>query len=151
MIAFLLFNLQIKSASSEPEGKCTYVGQMRKCLYTSNKRAERSLKTRPLASLKFTQPKLIPAFEIANDITVNVYGFQNTLYLSPDPRPRFRYVHLLFYNDHYSLVRNLARLMSSQTRHNGRKYYCDRCLVPQHSAEHLRDHQTGARQTIHKK
>ena len=43
---------------------------------------------------------------------------------------------------HYCLVKNPSRLLSSQTsNHNGKKYFCDRCLNPFNNQEALDKHE----------
>ena len=42
---------------------------------------------------------------------------------------------------HYSLVKNVSRLLSSQvSKHNGKKYFCDRCLNPFWCEQSLNKH-----------
>ena len=42
---------------------------------------------------------------------------------------------------HYCLVKNLSRLLTSQvSKHNGKKYFCDRCLNPFWCEQSLNKH-----------
>ena len=40
---------------------------------------------------------------------------------------------------HYCVIQDISRLLSG--RHNGRLYYCMRCLNPKYSAEKLQEHE----------
>ena len=83
----------------------------------------------------------IPQFEDQNNISCNIYGYDNTIYpLYLSANPKDEHVNLMYYHHHYSLIRSLDRLLSSYNRHRGRSYFCDRCLVPQWSDERLTDH-----------
>ncbi|KAK3915273.1 Deleted in azoospermia-like, partial [Frankliniella fusca] len=55
---------------------------------------------------------------------------------------------------HYTLVRDMNRLLYSQTRHRARKYFCVYCLCPFPSSQNLSSHETdcapfGAQKTIY--
>ena len=44
--------------------------------------------------------------------------------------------------NHYCLVKNLSRLLSSQvSKHNGKKYFCKRCLNPFNNQKALDKHE----------
>ena len=84
----------------------------------------------------------IKRFEQLNAMTINVYGFQETiqpLYISNyNNEPR---INLFYYNNHYSLIRDFQRLMYSQREHKGALHFCDRCLFPFYNVERLAQHQ----------
>ena len=78
----------------------------------------------------------VPKFENLNpDISVSVLVFEERqlipLYLSPH-RNREHTLHLLLLSDgntqHYTIVRNLSRLVSGRTNHNGKTHVCPYCL-----------------------
>ena len=77
--------------------------------------------------------KKVPTFEKQNNISVNVFGFEDEyypLYISPEQKET--HVNLLLIHDekksHYCLIKNLGMMLSSQTKHNGKTYYCTYCL-----------------------
>ena len=39
-----------------------------------------------------------------------------------------RHIDLLYFNGHYAWIKNFRRLFSNLTKHNGRYFYCKRCL-----------------------
>ena len=77
----------------------------------------------------------IPKFEKQNKIAVNVLGFEEgdlfPVYLTKE-REFYVQVNLLLFSKgekrHYCLIKNLNRLLSSQTRHKDQMYYCPYCL-----------------------
>ena len=77
--------------------------------------------------------KDVPKFEKQNDISVNVFGYEDgyyPLYISRDQKER--HVNLLFLEDrgktHYCLIKNINGMLYSQTKHGGKKYLCTYCL-----------------------
>jgi len=78
--------------------------------------------------------KQIKKFENLNNISINVYGIENKqiLPLQLTDKKRETHIHLLYTQEnddvgHFSLIRNLSRLMSSQlSKTKNRKYFCDR-------------------------
>ena len=77
--------------------------------------------------------KDVPKFEKQNDISVNVFGYEDgyyPLYISRDQKER--HVNLLLLEDkgktHYCLIKNLNGMLHSQTKHVGKKYFCTYCL-----------------------
>ncbi|KAK2581220.1 hypothetical protein KPH14_008018 [Odynerus spinipes] len=80
----------------------------------------------------------IPTFERLNDISINVYIWKDeickTLHLTS--KKRNRHANLLLVQspsdpstNHFVCIRNLSRLVSSQrSKHEHKKYFCDRCL-----------------------
>ena len=86
----------------------------------------------------------ISIFEARNNVSINCYGFNDEKklveVLHVTSAPKDVHVNLMLYRGHYSLIRNLDRLLSSQNRHRGRSFFCDRCLRGQFSAETLDDH-----------
>ena len=90
----------------------------------------------------------IPKFEKQNTIAINVFGFdQGDLFPVYISKERFQVqVNLLLYSfgekRHYCLIRNLNRLLSSQTLHKGQMYYCPHCLHGFVREELLEDHKS---------
>jgi len=78
--------------------------------------------------------KQIKKFENLNNISINVYGIENKqiLPIQLADKKRERHIHLLYTQEghdigHFSLIKNLSRLMSSQlSKTNSKKYFCDR-------------------------
>ncbi|XP_071576442.1 uncharacterized protein [Temnothorax nylanderi] len=83
----------------------------------------------------------IEKFENLNDISINVYSIEKNKELAKlailpirlTDRKMDKHVNLLYVHDdnvgHFVWIKNLSRLVSSQlSRHNGRKYFCDRCV-----------------------
>ena len=77
--------------------------------------------------------KDINIFETANNINVNVFTYDDetkkvyTLRLSNTHFDTV--VNLFYFNDHYGVVKNLSRLVSSQkSKNKRRKFICMRCL-----------------------
>ncbi|XP_070526022.1 uncharacterized protein [Cardiocondyla obscurior] len=92
--------------------------------------------------------KQIKKFENLNNISINVYGIENKqiLPLQLADKKRKKHIHLLYTQEcnaigHFSLIKNLSRLISSQlskTKH--KKYFCDRCLHYFGTNERLKTH-----------
>ncbi|XP_072757729.1 uncharacterized protein [Anoplolepis gracilipes] len=90
----------------------------------------------------------IKKFEIYNDISINVYSFENEnivpIHLTEQKRDK--HVNLLYVQDaqnigHFAWIKNLSRLVSMQlSKHKTKKYICDRCMHYFHSVEKLQSH-----------
>lgn len=105
--------------------------------------------TREMHELKFdgiefpVKLKDIPKFTQLNNISVNVFTCNDEFRVYPIYRCKeklARHYNLFHYQDHYSYIANFDRLLGDQTRHNGRGYYCDRCLYPMFSKQRLDKH-----------
>ena len=86
--------------------------------------------------------KDIPRFEKQNDLTVNVYSYDDEKeYLYPvhvsqnapiGDQSQVSHVDLFLMieeeHSHYCYIKNFSRLMSHKTKHDGTKYFCMRCL-----------------------
>ena len=77
--------------------------------------------------------KYINVFETNNRINVNVFSYDNdtgkvyTLRISTNSSETV--VNLFYFNEHYGVVKNLSRLVSSQkSKNKGPKFICMRCL-----------------------
>ena len=77
--------------------------------------------------------KQVPKFEKQNDISVNVFGYEEgyfPLYISPDQKET--HVNLLLIpdddNSHYCLIKYLNKMLSHQTKHNSETFFCTYCL-----------------------
>ena len=75
----------------------------------------------------------IPKFEKQNNISVNVIGYEEgyyPLYISSNQKQK--HVNLLLFEkdgkSHYCLIKDFNKMLHSQTKHNGRKYFCTYCL-----------------------
>ncbi|XP_065662566.1 uncharacterized protein LOC136085205 [Hydra vulgaris] len=93
----------------------------------------------------------ITKFEKNNqDISVNVYGYENSevhiLHVSKNNDRKHLIDLLLISNgetNYYCLIKNLSRLLSSQTsRQNTKVYYCRNCLLGFNSEESLSNHKS---------
>ena len=49
-------------------------------------------------------------------------------------------VNLLFFNEHYCLIRDFNALMSSQRKHTGAMFWCTRCYTAKYSQLDLDEH-----------
>ncbi|XP_025262625.1 uncharacterized protein LOC112637357 [Camponotus floridanus] len=79
----------------------------------------------------------IKKFELANNISINVYGIEDKnsiVSICLSEQKRDKHVNLLYVEDgngvgHFAWIKNLSRLVSSQlSKHTGERYICDRCL-----------------------
>ncbi|XP_076632686.1 uncharacterized protein LOC143347426 [Colletes latitarsis] len=97
----------------------------------------------------------IGKFERLNDISVNVYSFEEKMKKGPTVFPlhltsqnRDRHVNLLYtpnqvHGDvgHFACIKDLSRLVTMQlSRHKAKKFICDRCMHYFGSAEKLEVH-----------
>ena len=88
----------------------------------------------------------IAKFERQNPYAINVYGYEsgvNVLRISK--RREVTVINLLLLSkdetNHYCWIKNLSRLLSSQVdKHDGRKYFCHRCLNPFNTQSSLDKH-----------
>ena len=92
-----------------------------------------------------TKVKDIHKFEKNNEINVNVFSYDNetkkvyTLRLSKMNNGVC--VNLFLYDEHYSVVKNMSRLISTQLSNNyHKKYFCTRCLNAFGSEKTLQTH-----------
>jgi hypothetical protein len=78
--------------------------------------------------------KQIKKFESLNDVSINVYGIEEKLSFLPimlTDRKMEKHVNLLYLEDdnegHFTWIKNLSRLVSSQiNKKDHKKYFCDR-------------------------
>jgi hypothetical protein len=88
----------------------------------------------------------IQQFADLNNLSINVYTYDSDLYpIYLCPTRKLDHVNLLVYEDHYSCIRSMDRLLGDQTKHNGRGYYCDTCLFPFFTEERLLNHRPNCR------
>ena len=97
-------------------------------------------------------------FEKQNDVSINILGYVSEpfpLYISKNlDRNKNRHVNLLLISysggpgsdaesdGHYCLIQDMSRLLCAEkVRHNGRLFYCMRCLNPKYGIEKLREHE----------
>ena len=78
-------------------------------------------------------PTAMPELEENIDLSINLYSYFDDickaiypLYISRHDSPR--HIDLLYFNGHYAWIKNVSRLFSQLTKHNGRYFYCKRCL-----------------------
>jgi len=89
----------------------------------------------------------VTKFENQNQIAVNVFGFEQgdlfPLYITKEQSST--YVNLLLYSlgekHHFCLIKDLDRILASQTKHKGKMYHCPHCLHGFVSQRLLDDHQ----------
>ncbi|CAD6210684.1 GSCOCG00010926001-RA-CDS, partial [Cotesia congregata] len=73
--------------------------------------------------------KDIPRFEKMNNLSINVYVQSDDTKMNIDDDNFENRVNNFERNFHFATIRDLSRLLSSQIlQHNGRKFFCDRCL-----------------------
>ena len=77
--------------------------------------------------------KDVPKFEKQNNISVNVFGYEDgyyPLYISRNQKEK--HVNLLLIEKggktHYCLITDLNKMLHSQTKHKARKFFCTYCL-----------------------
>ena len=75
----------------------------------------------------------IDKFEKQNNISVNVFGFEDVLFPLYITKEHFdTHVNLLLHSQgttrYYCLIKDLNKLLHRQNRHKGRMYYCRYCL-----------------------
>ncbi|GFT43648.1 uncharacterized protein NPIL_360211 [Nephila pilipes] len=85
-------------------------------------------------NLTFPTPlNQIELFEEKNEISINVFGFENEIFPLRITTKNFdTHVNLLLISNkekrHYCLIRNLNRLLSDLTQHKSESFYCNYCL-----------------------
>ncbi|XP_025268460.1 uncharacterized protein LOC112639278, partial [Camponotus floridanus] len=124
-------------------------------LYPAERNAERESSYPPYATvlnlwdIEFPVTlNQIKKFELANSISINVYGIEseNIVPLRLTEQKRDKHVNLLYVEDgnnvgHFAWIKNLSRLVSSQlSKHKNHKYICDRCLHYFSSDDKLQSH-----------
>ena len=88
----------------------------------------------------------IGKFERQNNISVNVFGFEDVLFPLYITKEHFDiHVNLLLYSHgttrHYCLIKDLNKLLYSQSRRKCRMYYCRYCLHGFIREDLLQDHE----------
>ena len=85
--------------------------------------------------------KQIDRFEKQNPFVINVFGYEN----KEVHRVRISnvtnqpWIHLMLLDGHYSLIKDLDKLLHDKTAHEHRNYTCPRCLVYRSTCEERRD------------
>ncbi|XP_046547498.1 uncharacterized protein LOC124257474 [Haliotis rubra] len=87
----------------------------------------------------------IPKFENQNQISVNVYGYEEQVFPLHISKQKFdKTVDLLLLSEgekrHFCLIRNFSRLMGDRTKHKAAAFYCRRCLHGFSRQDLLKDH-----------
>ena len=79
------------------------------------------------------QQKMYPSLKSKNNISVNVFGYEDgyyPLYISRNQKEK--HVNLLLIEKggktHYCLITDLNKMLFSQTKHKARKFFCTYCL-----------------------
>lgn len=95
----------------------------------------------------------IRTFENNNEnFSVNVYGIKSGKYivgpLYKTKQKKSNHINLLYFENgtktHYCLIKDLARLLSVQiTKHHGKLFFCDECLLFFNNKETLESHLCG--------
>ena len=93
----------------------------------------------------------IGRFEKQNNISVNVFGFENVLLPLYITKEHFNtHVNLLLYSQgtirHYCLIKDLNKLLYDQNRKKARMYYCRYCLHGFIREDLLQDHEPNCSQ-----
>ncbi len=93
----------------------------------------------------------IGKFERQNNISVNVFGFEDVLFPLYITKEHFdTHVNLLLYSHgmirHYCLIKDLNKLLYNQNRRKARMYYCRYCLHGFIREDLLQDHQPNCSQ-----
>ena len=88
----------------------------------------------------------IDKFEKQNNISVNVFGFEDVLFPLYITKEHFdAHVNLLLHSQgtvgHYCLIKDLNKLLHRQNRHKSQMYYCRYCLHGFIREDLLHDHQ----------
>ena len=88
----------------------------------------------------------IGKFEKQNNISVNMFGFEDVLFPLHITKEHFdTHVNLLLYSQgttrHYCLIKDLNKFLYSQNHHKARMYYCRYCLHGFIREDLLQDHQ----------
>ncbi|XP_054712885.1 uncharacterized protein LOC129222404 [Uloborus diversus] len=89
----------------------------------------------------------ITKFEKLNNISVNVYGYEQSIVtLRITDNKREKHANLFYIQDkdngHYCWIKNLSRLIRNQISNNKKRIYpCERCLTYYYSAEKLKTHE----------
>ena len=92
--------------------------------------------------------KDITKFETLNDISVNVFGYEEDTVISmrvTEKKDARHHVNVLYFNEgrksHYVLIRNMSRLLRSQVSgHREGLFFCNYCLHACYSQEILNRH-----------
>lgn len=94
----------------------------------------------------------IAQFEINNpEICIYIYGLKNNTIIGPLYKPKTlngKVIHLLYLESsdlsHYCLIKDLPRLVRTQiTKHHGKLYCCDACLIFFNTCDDLSSHSCG--------
>jgi hypothetical protein len=95
----------------------------------------------------------IDLFEKNNETySINVIGYEDgkgTYLLRKSENVEGQFINLLLITlpksegrNHYCWIKNLSRLLSAQiSKHDGKRYFCNRCLISFQSDESLRKHE----------
>ncbi|XP_031558177.1 uncharacterized protein LOC116294670 [Actinia tenebrosa] len=80
-------------------------------------------------------------FEKENDLAINVYGARDqTIVPLVFSKSYGERIHLFYHGGHYSWIKHLSRLFYRHTKHKGKKYFCDCCLLSFTSLKALKSH-----------
>eukprot|EP01050_Picozoa_sp_SAG11_P031055 SAG11_NODE_9466_length_908_cov_350.725587_1_plen_302_part_11 len=117
-------------------------------LYPQQKHANRVNKYKKINhNLTFTQLPMpisdITKFENANDISINLYGYDKNPYLlQKSDFNKSKNINLLLYEGHYSWIKNFSRFCGREKTHNGKckTHYCHHCLQGYISQSKLDEH-----------
>lgn len=98
--------------------------------------------------IKFpTELKNISIFEKNNPtLSINVFGYDGSIFPLRISKTRSTYVNLLLIsdgdNEHYCVISNISRLLSSQvSRHGHKRYFCYHCLNSFTTEKVLKEHE----------
>lgn len=98
----------------------------------------------------------VRVFEQRNKLAINVFGYNSKLYPLQLSSSSGIIINLLFLSDksgnsHYTLIKNLVKLMYKENKHHGNKYFCNHSLmrfqIQDRRDAHQRNCQTSNQET----
>ena len=89
--------------------------------------------------------EFIDKFEKNNPYAINVFGYERVVYPLRISKKNDQVINLLLIaneeTNHFCWIKNMSRLISKQASdHNGKRYFCYRCLNSFHSVKSLEKH-----------
>ena len=126
-------------------------------LHPAKKNPQRVNKYMQFKELRFTGVDFpvplsqMPKVERLNDLAINVFGYTESarvhpLYLTKDhTRDPINLLLITKVEDgkiisHYCWIRDFNRLCCDQNKHNGKTFFCTRCISPHWTKQTLKDH-----------
>ena len=142
----------IINVKNENDNEC-FKWAVTSAVFPKEKNAERLSKQMREDSEKFdwtgiefpVSLKQIDKFEKQNSYAINVFGYEKVVYPLRISKKKDQVINLLLIADeetnHYCWIKNMSRLLSKQkSNHNGKIYFCYRCLNSFPSVKSLEKH-----------